>query len=189
MCQRPWADPAVSWCCELIGSCRLNSLWCLALWGDFTHCFLSMHFCPLWPAIFWYLFLHPDLQSHMDKGTSRTFFSGSVGLLEIALATPRVCFSINTNYSICRTQRCCLRTAWCDAGVLLHRREQISAKHWSAAGSRGSSCQRQWQLLTERRVWCCQSYKTMISLIWCICWCCWSAPFIGSWVSQLKQKC
>ena len=42
VCWWPCADSAVSWFCELIGSCKLNSLWSLALWGDF-HTPLSQH--------------------------------------------------------------------------------------------------------------------------------------------------
>lgn len=61
-----------------------------------THHFLSMHFSRLWPAVFWWLFLHPGLESHTEKGTSRTSLSSRVCLLEMALAMSRVCFSTNT---------------------------------------------------------------------------------------------
>lgn len=95
VCSWPCADPAVSWWCELIGFSRHNRICSLAHWGDFHH-FLSMHFSPLWPAVFQCVFLPPDLQSCTGKGTSRKSISSTVGLLEMALAIRRICFSINT---------------------------------------------------------------------------------------------
>lgn len=96
MCWWPCANSAVSWC-ELIGSCRLNSLRSLELCGDFHTPRLQSALFPSVACCFRVALLAPRLTvTRRKKGTSRTFLSSSVCLLEMVLAFPSICFSINT---------------------------------------------------------------------------------------------
>lgn len=108
-----------------------------------------MPFSPFWPAVFWRLFLHPDLKSFTENGISRTSLSSSVCLLEMNLAIPIVCFSINTRVQYLQDSMVLsVDSMVCCSSAFA----QLGANPSKALGCcwRGSSWQRQWQSLTER---------------------------------------
>lgn len=106
--------------------------------GDFHH-FLSMLFSPLWPVVFLCLFLHPDLKSCTGKGTSKII---PFWYCVLALAIPRISFSINTKVHL-QDSRVMFGDSLVCCRCALPSWEQIPAKNQAAVGGRESSWQSQ----------------------------------------------